>query len=91
MRSRVNPSNYQPISVPSLIYKVMESVLNGRMPTYLEDNDLLSDRQYGFRWNRLAGDLLVYAMYLLAEVMEGHGEALAMSLDISKAFDTTAL
>ncbi|CAH2218036.1 jg22219 [Pararge aegeria aegeria] len=49
--------------------------------------DLISDRQYGFRKNRSTGDLLVYATHTWGEAIEKHGEALAVSLDISKAFD----
>lgn len=50
-------------------------------------NDILSDRQYGFRRNRSTGDLLAYAIHIWSEAIEKHGEALAVSLDISKAFD----
>lgn len=33
------------------------------------------------------GDLLAYATHILSEAIEMHGGALAVSLDISKAFD----
>ncbi|XP_045447831.1 uncharacterized protein LOC123656168 [Melitaea cinxia] len=52
-----------------------------------DGNDLLSDRQYGFRQHRSTGDLLVYATHIWSEAIDKHGEALAVSLDISKAFD----
>ncbi|CAK1584682.1 unnamed protein product [Parnassius mnemosyne] len=42
---------------------------------YLEDHQLISDRQYGFRRGRSAGDLLVYLTHRWAEAVE------------SKAFD----
>ncbi|CAG5057889.1 unnamed protein product [Parnassius apollo] len=54
---------------------------------YLEDHQLISDRQYGFRRGRSAGDLLVYLTHRWAEAVEFKGEALAVSLDIAKAFD----
>ncbi|KAJ8734955.1 hypothetical protein PYW08_014205 [Mythimna loreyi] len=65
----------------------MERVLNTKLLAYLEANDILSDRQYGFRRNRSTGDLLAYAIHIWSEAIEKHGEALAVSLDISKAFD----
>ncbi|CAH2094021.1 unnamed protein product [Euphydryas editha] len=65
----------------------MERTVNNRLLTYLEDNDLLSDRQYGFRQRRSTGNLLVYATHLWGEALEKYGEALAVALDISKAFD----
>ncbi|CAH2239422.1 jg7296, partial [Pararge aegeria aegeria] len=85
--SRADPSNYRPIAITSLLCKSLERVLNNRLLAYLENNELLSDRQYGFRRNRSTGDLLVYATHIWGEAMDKHGEALAVSLDVSKAFD----
>ncbi|KAJ2947549.1 hypothetical protein O0L34_g17337 [Tuta absoluta] len=84
---RADPAHYRPIAITSILCKVMERVLNSKLLTYLEDNDLLSDRQYGFRRGRSTGDLLVYVTHCWGEAIEKNGEALAVSLDISKAFD----
>ncbi|KAJ8713484.1 hypothetical protein PYW07_013854 [Mythimna separata] len=62
--SRADPANYRPISITSILCKIMERVLNSRLMAYLEGNDLLSDRQYGFRRHQSTGDLLVYANHL---------------------------
>lgn len=56
---RSDPCNYRPIAITSILCKVMERVLNSKLRTYLEDNDLHSDRQYGFRRGRSTGDLLM--------------------------------
>lgn len=85
--SRADPTNYRPISVTSILCKIMERVFNSRLMAYLEGNDLLSDRQYRFRGNRSTGDLLVYVTHLWSEALEKNGEAIAVSLDVSKAFD----
>ncbi|KAM3956194.1 kallikrein-14 [Aphomia sociella] len=87
MGSRADPDYCRPISITSMICKTMERVLNNWLLAYLEAIDLLSERQYGIRQNRSTGDLLVYATHIWSEATEGHGEALAVSLDISKAFD----
>ena len=84
---RADPANYRPVAITSVICKIMERVLNNRLLAYLEANELLSDGQYGFRTGRSTGDLLVYATHIWSEALEGHGEAIAVSLDISKAFD----
>ncbi|KAJ2945954.1 hypothetical protein O0L34_g4871 [Tuta absoluta] len=84
---RADPAHYRPIAITSILCKVMERVLNSKLLTYLEDNDLLNDRQYGFRRGRSTGGLLVYVTQCWGEAIEKNGEALAVSLDISKAFD----
>ena len=65
----------------------MERVLNSKLLAYLEDNELLSDHQYGFRRGRSTGDLLVYVTHCWGEAIEKHFGALAVTLDILKGFD----
>ncbi|CAF4754749.1 unnamed protein product [Pieris macdunnoughi] len=65
----------------------METIINNQLLRYLEGHQLISDSQYGFRRGRSAGDLLVYLTHRWAEAIESKGEALAVSLDIAKAFD----
>ena len=55
--------------------------------SYLEMHSLLSDHQYGFRRARSTGDLLALVTHLWSSVLDKGGESLAVSLDISKAFD----
>lgn len=84
---RTDPSNYRPIAITSILSKVMERVINTRLLAYLEENQLINDRQYGFRHGRSTGDLLAYLTHRWAAAIESKGEALALSLDIAKAFD----
>ncbi|XP_059053792.1 uncharacterized protein LOC131848053 [Achroia grisella] len=70
---RPNPSNHRPIAIASLISKVMERVINTQLLRYLEDHDLFSDRQYGFRHNRSTGDLLMYLTHRWALAIESKG------------------
>lgn len=51
-KPKKNPSDgpkFRPICLLNTIGKLYESVLNERLKRELEDNNLLSDRQYGFR------------------------------------------
>lgn len=66
---------------------MLERIVNKQLMRYLEDHDLLNDRQYGFRQGRSTGDLLVYLTHRWASTIESQGEALAVSLDVAKAFD----
>ena len=85
--SKSIPSNYRPISILSVICKVMEKVINSRILKYLERHKLIHDRQYGFRQQRSTADLLTLVTHSWYKSLELHGESQIVSLDISKAFD----
>ena len=57
--SRCNPLNYRPVSLTSVCCKVMERSLASHIMNYLEDNNLLSSRQFGFRAGRSTEDQLL--------------------------------
>ncbi len=80
--NRSNPSNYPPIALDSCLSKAFESILIQNTPKHLSISNLLSDRQYGFRKRRSAGDLLWSSSSL-----NRFGETFSVALNISKAFD----
>ena len=41
--------NYRPISLCSVVCKLMESIINSQLLIHLETHKLLSDNQFGFR------------------------------------------
>ena len=47
--SRFDSANYRPISLTSHIIKIFERVIQKKMITYLEENNLLNQNQHGFR------------------------------------------
>ena len=47
--SRCDLSNYRPVTLTSHIVKVYERVVRKHMVHYLETNNLLTDKQHGFR------------------------------------------
>ena len=46
---KVDPANYRPISVLSVIAKIFEKAIFNQVYSYLNDNKLLSKYQSGFR------------------------------------------
>ena len=84
---RSSPSNYRPISILTVISKVFEIVINSALTKHLESNNLLSDHQYGFRSERSTADLLTVVTERIHQALDVSGEARAIALDISKAFD----
>ena len=43
------PSNYRPISLLPILSDIIEKIGTNQLIKYLEDNDILSHNQFGFR------------------------------------------
>ena len=46
---RTNPTNYRPISILPTLSKIMEKVVHSQLYKFLNSQDLLSSKQFGFR------------------------------------------
>ena len=46
--SKGEPANYRPISLTSVIVKIMERIIKARMMTHMRTNNLLKQSQHGF-------------------------------------------
>ena len=84
---RPTAKNYHPVSLLSVVSKVFEKLVNNRIVDHLEKCGLLSDNQYGFRPSRSTADLLTVVSDRIARAFNSFGAALAVALDILKAFD----
>ena len=79
--------NYRPISLTSISCKVLEHILHGNIMKHLENNNILTDLQHGFRKHRSCETQLIKTVNDLAKSMN-HGEQIdSILLDFSKAFD----
>lgn len=85
--SRTEPSNYRPISLLSVMGKVLEQIVTGAICQHLSDNHLLSDRQFGFRHGRSTADLLLLLSKDWQDALEEGLDTLVVALDIAGAFD----
>jgi len=81
-------SNYRPVSLTSVPYKVMESLLKDDLTKHLESTSMLSKVQHGFSQGRscLTNLLETFEAWTLA-VDQGYGIDVVY-LDYRKAFDT---
>jgi len=52
------PCNYRPVSLTSVVFKVMEKMTRKQIMSHLDMNNLLTDAQYGFRNRDLVLQLL---------------------------------
>ena len=50
--SKRDVRNYRPVSLTSVICKMLEAIIKNHILHHLESNSLLSDHQYGFRPGR---------------------------------------
>jgi len=56
-------SNYHPISLTSIIVKVMERIIHRQLVAALEQQNLLDSCQFGFRHKRSTVSLLLEAVH----------------------------
>ena len=83
-------NNFRPISILPTLSKVCERVVHNQLSTYLENNKLIADSQFGFRRNRSTERAAtVFLDNVRIEVEKGR-VVTALFLDLSKAFDTVS-
>ena len=86
--SRKLAENYRPISLTSILCKMMESFVRDTVVTHLLEKRLLTRKQYGFISGRsTTTQLLNYLDKCVKTIVDG-GVVDAIYLDFSKAFDT---
>lgn len=83
-------TNYRPISLLPTLSKVIEKVVNHQLRQYLELNQILYDKQFGFRPGRTTEDCLHKLTNLVCANKEKGASKAAMAcfIDLKKAFDT---
>ena len=62
--------------------KIMEKVINEQVLHHLESNNLIHDRQYGFRQFRSTGDILAHITHIWNKALETGKETFVIGLDI---------
>lgn len=85
--SKTTASNYRPISLLSTFSKLFEKCMHVRIANFLDTNNLLHDKQFGFRKNRSCEHALLAAQNILLDALSKRETALLLMIDFSKAFD----
>ena len=86
--SREDPGNYRPISILSAFARIFERLLYQQLYKYFDDNQMLADKQWGFR----SLHSTIHALHKsvnnwLLNIDNGKANAVIF-LDLKKAFDT---
>ena len=86
--SRLDPGNYRPVSVLSVLSKILERAVHSQLNDYLKKRNLLSDSQSGFRKGFSTDSCLINLTDFIKREI-GNGKYVGMVLiDLQKAFDT---
>ena len=85
---RSGPSNYRPVSLTSVVAKVLESLVRDALFDHLSSTDQLTECQHGFRPRRSCATQLISTLEDWTRRME-EGEPVDVAyLDFRRAFDS---
>ena len=85
---KTDPGNYRPVSLTSVICKVLESFIRDTIQIHMEQNKLYSTCQHGFRKKRSCTSQLLEVMEDFSGFLDGKETFDVIYLDFKKAFDS---
>ena len=85
---RENPENYRGITLISCIGKVFTSIINRRLNTWAESNNVYSDNQFGFREGRGAVDCMFILHGIIESFLSQSKPLYCVFVDLKRAFDS---
>ena len=81
-------SNYRPISVLPCFSKILEKIMYNRVYKYLTENNLLFQKQFGFREGHSTSHAIVNLVSNVCNSFNENKTTLGVFIDLLKAFDT---
>ena len=81
-------NNYRPISLLSIFDKIIEKLMHSRLYKFLEDSNILYDKQYGFRKGNSTIFSLIEITEKIKESIDKNKYGCGIFIDLRKAFDT---
>lgn len=82
------PENYRPISITSIICRIMESLIRDYLVEHMTQNNLFSAYQHGFVPSKNCFTNLIECMEKWSEILESGDSVDIIYTDFAKAFDS---
>ena len=82
-----DPKQYRPISLTSCIAKLAERLMLKKMKEFMENNNIISKQQSGFRKQRQTRDNLFHLTQKASESINRGKKMVSIFFDIASAFD----
>ena len=84
---KYKPVNYRPVSLTCILCKQMEHILASNIMAHLNKNNMLYDKQHGFRSKRSCETQLLEFSADVLETLQDRKQCDTVIMDFSKAFD----
>ena len=83
-----SPSKYRPISLLSLVSKLLEKHIHSLLYDFCISNNLISPFQFGFLPYRSTISALLFSTHTIFSLLESYSSVCGAFLDLRKAFDS---
>ena len=86
--SRLEMSNYRPISLLPTLSKIFEKLMYARLINFFSKHNILYENQFGFQSNMSTEYAVNQVLNYIVETLEKNEIGVCIFLDFAKAFDT---
>ena len=86
-KDKYDVNNYRGITLLSCFSKIFTGVLDNKIMKWAEDNDILSDAQFGFRKNRSTVDAIFVLYVIMNKMLNKKRRLYCNFVDLKTAFD----
>ena len=86
--SKLDVSNYRPVSVLPTISKILEKLMLFRLTKFLDKYNIIYEHQFGFKKNRSTTLAVLDLNTRIIKALDNGNYAASVFLDFDKAFDT---
>jgi len=87
----LEPNNYRGITITSVIGKLLNSIMNNRITSFLEKQRKLNKEQISFKEGHRTADHLFVIKTLIRKYKKEHKSIYACFVDFKKAFDSISI